>query len=278
MLVLLGLIVFMMRFKKIYIEITNGCNLNCSFCIGNNRKVKFMNFDEFSFILDKIRPYTDYLYFHILGEPLLHPEVNKFIEYAYLRGFKVNITTNGYLIDKIKYNNCIRQINISIHSFDELYGISISDYLSNIFDSISTLKNTFISIRMWFNNKYKDEMLSYICSRFNLSFDFSSFDRVKIDDRIFLSQFHEFIWPDLKNNFYSEEGRCYGLIDHLGILSDGSIVPCCLDSKGDICLGNIFNNGLDFVLNSDRVINMIDGFKKGYKCEELCRHCGFFQK
>jgi MoaA/NifB/PqqE/SkfB family radical SAM enzyme len=264
----------MKRFKKVYIEITNCCNLNCSFCIGNKRKKKIMSFDDFKIILDKIRPYTDYLYFHILGEPLLHPNVNEFIDYAYDMGFNVNITTNGYLIDKIRTNN-IRQINISLHSFDLRYGVGLEDYLFNIFNSISRLNNVFISYRVWLDNG--DDILKMISNYYNVSFDFSSFDKVKLSDNVFLSQFHEFIWPDLNNNYYSEVGKCYGLIDHIGILCDGTIVPCCLDSNGDISLGNIFNDSLDDVMNSDLVLNMIDGFKRGYKCSLLCRHCNFLE-
>lgn len=266
-------------FKKIYIEITNGCNLSCSFCIGNKRKIKFMSFDEFKIVLNKVRPYTDYLYFHILGEPLLHPEINKFIKYATDCGFNVNITTNGYMIDKIKNNNSIRQINVSLHSFSEKYGVSLNDYLSNIFDTVLGFSDTYVSLRIWLDNKYSDQIFNYIVSRFNLkNIDFKNFDKVKITDKIFMSKFHEFIWPDLSNSYYSEDGKCYGLIDHIGILSDGSVVPCCLDSVGGLCLGNIFDDSLDDILNSNRVVNMINGFKKNYKCEELCRHCSFLDK
>lgn len=266
-----------MIFKKIYIEITNSCNLNCSFCIGNKRKIKFMSFSEFKTILDKVKPYTDYLYFHILGEPLLHPMINEFIDYAYSMGFSINITTNGYLIDKIKTYN-IRQINISLHSFDLKYGIGLDKYLSNIFNSVSRLSNTYISYRVWLNSDYSTKLLDKLSSYYDISFNYSSFDKVKLSDNVFLSQFHEFIWPDLNNDYYNEKGRCYGLIDHIGILSDGTIVPCCLDSLGCISLGNIFENDLDNILKSDRVSNMINGFKSGIKCEELCRHCSFLDE
>ena len=269
---------FMKKFKKIYIEITNGCNLNCSFCIGNKRKVQFVSFDDFKLILSKIKPYTDYLYFHILGEPLMHPDINKFINYAYDNGFKVNITTNGYLIDKIKNNKNIRQINISLHSFDNKYGVGLNEYLSNIFDSIACFSDTYISLRIWVNSKYCKDILDYIVSKYDISnFDFQEYDNFKICDNVFLSQFHEFIWPDMNNSYYCEKGRCYGLIDHIGILSDGSIVPCCLDSNGNLCLGNIFNDRLEDVLNSSRVDSMVSGFKNNYKCEEFCRHCKFIE-
>lgn len=266
-----------MRFKKIYIEITNSCNLNCSFCIGNKRKIKFMSFSEFKIILNKIKPYTNYLYFHILGEPLLHPMINEFIDIASDMGFNINITTNGYLIDKIKTNN-IRQINISLHSFDLKYGISLDNYLNNIFNAVSKLSNTYISYRVWLNSDYSKDILNKLSLYYDVSFDYSSFDKVSLSHNVFLSQFHEFIWPDLNNDYYNEKGRCYGLIDHIGILCDGTVIPCCLDSLGCISLGNIFESDLDSILNCDRVSNMIKGFKCGIKCEELCKHCSFLDE
>lgn len=269
------LMVMIMRFKKIYIEITNGCNLNCSFCIGNKRSVKFMSFSEFAFILDKIKGYTKYLYFHILGEPLLHPDIIKFINYANDCGFFVNITTNGYLINRLKGVSSIRQLNVSVHSFDLKYGVSLDHYLSDIFDVIDSFSDTYVSLRLW--TDCSCDILFKIVNHYNLDVP-TCYDNFKLSDRIFLSKFHEFIWPDFNNDYYSEVGKCYGLIDHIGILSDGSIVPCCLDSTPSICLGNIFYDDLDIVLNSDRVFNMINGFKNSYKCEELCRHCKFLDK
>ena len=151
------------RFKKIYIEITNGCNLNCEFCIQNKREKKFIAINEFKIILNKIKDYTDYLYFHVLGEPILHPNINELIDIA-SKYFKINITTNGYLIDKIKDNKNIRQLNISLHSFNDKYKINLKNYLDNVFNSIDILieNNTYISLRLWVENKYNKEMIDYI--------------------------------------------------------------------------------------------------------------------
>ena len=236
-----------------------------------------MSFSEFKIVLDKLKPYTDYLYFHILGEPLLHPMINDFIDYAYDMGFNINITTNGYLIDKINTRN-IRQINISLHSFDLKYGISLDDYLNNVFNTVSKFTDTYVSYRVWLNSEYSLDILKRLSLFYNASFDYSSFNKVKLSNNIFLSQFHEFIWPDLNNSYYNEEGRCYGLIHHIGVLCDGTVVPCCLDSLGCISLGNIFDDSLDIILNSSRVFNMINGFKNGIKCEELCKHCCFLNE
>jgi len=263
------------RFKKIYLEVTNGCNLNCDFCIKNSRKKEYISIDNFKLILDKLKDYTDYLYFHVLGEPLLHPKINELIDIA-SSNFKINITTNGYLINNIKTNN-IRQLNISLHSFNDKYNIDLNTYLDNIFNKIDTLCNTYISLRLWIKNKYNKEIIDYINKRYNkdIKEDVNSF---KINEHIFINNFHEFIWPDLKNNYYNSEGTCYALIDHIGILVDGTIIPCCLDSKGEISLGNIYNDNLDKTLKSNKVENMIIHFKKNKKCEELCKHCKFIEK
>ena len=265
----------MKRFKKIYLEITNGCNLNCKFCIKNSRKTEYISIDNFKLILDKLKDYTDYLYFHVLGEPLLHPKINELIDIA-SNNFKINITTNGYLINNLKTNN-IRQLNISLHSFNDNYNIKLQDYLDNIFNKIDTLNNTYISLRLWVKNKYNKEIINYINKRYNLNIN-ENIDNYKINDHIFINNFHEFIWPDLDNNYYNEEGTCYGLRDHIGILVDGTIIPCCLDSKGIINLGNIYSNSLDNILNSSRVENIINNFKNNKKCEELCKHCNFIEK
>lgn len=266
------------RFKKIYLEITNNCNLDCEFCIKNKRKSKFINIDEFEFLLNKINNYTDYLYFHILGEPLLHPRINELIDIA-SKQFKINITTNGYLMDRIKYNKNIRQLNISLHSFDDKYNIDLKKYLDNCFDTVNELikNNTYISLRLWTKNKYNKEIIDYINIKYNIEIKYDE-KQYKINDYIFINNFHEFIWPDLKNNTYDESGTCYGLIDHIGILVDGTVIPCCLDSGGDINLGNIYSKEIDEILKSDRVINMIKNFKNNKKCEELCKHCKFIEK
>lgn len=266
------------RFKKIYIEITNNCNLNCDFCIKNERKGKYISINEFNNILEKIKDYSDYLYFHILGEPLMHPKINELIDIA-SKDFKINITTNGYLINIIKYNKNIRQLNISLHSFDDRYNISLDDYLNNIFDTIEELikNNTYISLRLWVKNKYNKEIINYINKKYNLNIDYNV-EKYTIKPKLFINNFHEFIWPDLDNNFYEENGTCYGLIDHIGILVDGTIIPCCLDSRGVINLGNIYNNSINNILSSERVIKIIENFKNNKKCEELCKHCKFIEK
>lgn len=262
-------------YKKVYIEITNNCNLSCDFCIKNKRERKFMDEEEFRIILTKLKGITNYLYFHILGEPLIHPKINKFINIA-SNDYKINITTNGYLIDKIKDNKNINMLNISLHSYNKKYNISLDKYLNNILTTVDNLikNNTKVNLRLWVDNKENNNIINYINSYYKTNI---KQEKCKIKENLYLDISSYFIWPDLENNYYNEVGKCYGLIDHFGILVDGTIIPCCLDSKGDINLGNIFNDNITDVLNKDICKNMILGFKNNRKVEELCKHCKFLK-
>lgn len=261
-------------FKKIYIEITNSCNLNCRFCIHSKDKKRFLSISDFKLILNKLKGKTQYLYLHVLGEPLLHPKINEFIKLAKEYGFYINITSNGYLIKNLKEE--VRQINISLHSFDKNNNKTLEEYISDIFNVVDNLKSTYISYRFWANNIESNKMLELINKHYNTNL--KKIENNKLKDNVFISTFKEFIWPDLENSYYNEEGSCYALKDHIAILSNGDIVPCCLDTKADIKLGNIFEDDLNMVLNSDRVKNMISGFKCNKKNEELCKHCNFLKK
>lgn len=265
-----------MRFKKIYIETTNLCNLNCDFCIKNRRKKEIMTIQNFKIILSKIKNYTNYIYLHILGEPLLNPKLNEFILLASNEGFNINITTNGYLIDKIKDNKNIRQVNISLHSFDVKYNVELKKYLNNIFDSVEELikNDTYVSLRLWVKNKYSEDIINEVNNYYKVNIT----KNTKIKENLFFNFEKQFIWPDLNNSYYNESGKCYGLTDHIGILVDGTIVPCCLDTLGIINLGNIFKEEIDKILNKKTVIKMIEGFKNNKKEMELCKHCNFLER
>ena len=263
-------------YKKIYLEITNDCNLSCSFCIKNKRHKKYLNKSDFTYILDKLKPYTKYLYFHVLGEPLMHPNINNYIDIA-SKDFYINITTNGYLIDRIKSNKNIRQINISLQSFNVKYNISIEEYMNNIFNTVDVIsKYSYVSYRFWVNNQYNDKLLQLINKKYNTNYKLNDLkNNMTISKNIFISINNEFIWPDINNDYYSELGTCYALRDHIGILVDGTIVPCCLDSRGTINLGNIFKDDIRDIIKSSRYQNMLNGFKNNKKMELLCRKCKY---
>ena len=262
-------------YKKIYVEITNICNLNCSFCIGNKRVKEFITLDNFKIILDKLEGYTKFLYFHIMGEPLMHPNINELIDVASKR-YNINITTNGYLIDKIKNNKNIRQVNISLHSYDSKYGVGLEKYLDTIFDTVDKLlvNNTYISYRLWVDSENRDMVIKALEEKYKTLIDKNK--HVKLTENVYFDVEETFIWPSLDNDYYNDIGSCMGCRSHIGILVDGTVVPCCLDSAGIINLGNIYKQNLDDIIGSNLYKEIQQGFLNNKKIHELCKKCNFY--
>ena len=286
----------MKKYKKVYIEITNICNLTCNFCPETQRKAEFMSEDTFSKILDQIRPFTDYIYLHVKGEPLLHPELGRFLDISYEKGFKVNITTNGTLIsnvgDLLIVKPAVRQINFSLHSFDgNESSISKHEYIDSILAFCKRAvveSNIIISLRLWNldeslltedQRKRNVEIIDKIEQNFQLSYkisaNLSEGKSLKIEERVYLHQDIEFKWPDLKEPEDLNKGYCFGLKNQIAILVSGIVVPCCLDGEGIIHLGNIHQHEFSEIINGKRAENIRIGFCNHNLVEELCRKCGY---
>lgn len=270
------------RFSKIYIEITNYCNLNCSFCSDSNRKKKEMTVDEFEIVIDKIKDYTDNIYLHVKGEPLLHSRLDELLSICDENKINVRITTNGTLLEQKKdilLKHRIKQINVSLHSEN-----SIPDYYDKVFNTCDILRNnTTVIYRIWVLSSLKLDKLSTAIvnkmkNHYNLSTNIVdkiiSEKNIKIRDNLYIDKDYEFDWPKLTNK-KSDIGTCLGTKSHIAILSDGNVTPCCLDSEGIIKLGNIFENDLDEILNGKLFIEINNGFKNNKIVCELCKCCTF---
>ena len=275
-----------MRFSKIYLEISNLCNLSCAFCPGTRRQKKALNEEEFSTLLPKIRPYTDFLYFHLMGEPLLHPKLERFLELAGLFGFKVILTTNGTLLAKqqemLLNAPALHKVNISLHAFEANdLTVPFRDYLTGCFEFGKAAEGKkLISYRLW-NQGGQDEKNDEILSTMREFFpDPWAEERrgVRIGQRVYLEYGDKFDWPDLSAADGGDGVFCHGLRDQLGILCDGTVVPCCLDHEGDIALGNLFLDSMEEILESPRAKAIYEGFSHRKAAEELCRKCGYARR
>lgn len=276
----------MKRFAKVYVEISNVCNLKCSFCPGTTRNPKQMDVEEFKIVLAKIKDYTDYIYFHLLGEPLFHPDLDKFLKIAEDMQFKVIITTNGTLLNKNKdtllNSNSHYKTVISLHSFEANDNkLFFEKYLDDCFTYAKDAENKkIVVLRLW-NNGGKDSLNQEILTRLENYFPkpwVSERNGTRIGNKIYIQYGDKFDWPTLESNDTKENIFCYGLRDQIGILADGTVVPCCLDNNGEINLGNIFEKDLEEIINSQKAQNIYNGFSNRNACEELCKRCSFVRK
>lgn len=287
----------MKKFKKVYIEITNVCNLKCSFCPDSGREREFMDIEEFTHIIQQVKPFCEYIYLHIMGEPLLNPKLESFLKICYDNLIKVNITTNGTLLNRcgelLLDSKALRKVSISLHSFEANEGNELLDnYINNTVSFIKKAveKGIICELRLWNMdsdqlkgiNDLNDEIIKKLEESFHPDFNLwlavKNQANVKLQDRLFISRAEIFEWPDINRDITEEKVFCYGLRDQFGILVDGTVVPCCLDSEGNIPLGNIFKEPLSDILYSERAGLIYEGFSGRKAVEELCKKCGYAKR
>ena len=272
-------------YSRVYVEITNICNMNCSFCHGHSRTARRMTKEEFSKILSALKGYTEYIYYHLMGEPLTHPDLPLFMRMARDAGYKSVITTNGTLLHK-RGNEILdaglHKINISLHSFEDKSSEQLTEYVRQIaeFTNMATARGTVVVIRLWnkgFDTEKSDEAIRLL--REMLDGEWSENGRgTKIRKNLYIEWGERFTWPDKAAPVQGNVVFCYGLCNQFGILCDGTVVPCCLDSDGIIALGNIFKEDTASILNSERARAIVEGFKRRTAAEELCQRCAYAQR
>ena len=272
--------------KRIYLEITNVCNLACSFCPGTKRQKSFMSEQAFSALLKKLRGRTQYLYFHLMGEPLLHPSLGRFLELAAEEGLRVILTSNGTLLrdreETLLGADALYKINLSLQSFEANEGGEIEDYVNQCaaFSAQAAEKGKICELRLWNRGGRESrngEILRLLESAFPAPWEKNA-RSVKLSERVYLAEDDLFDWPDPAAENRGESCFCYALRDQVGVLVDGTVVPCCLDHDGDLALGNLFEQSLEEIMSTEKARRILNGFSQRKAVEELCRRCGYARR
>ncbi len=273
-----------MRFRKVYLEISNVCNLRCSFCPGTKRKKGRLTKENMAVLLPKLRPYTDFLYFHLMGEPLCHPDLADFLEMAGKLGFKVILTTNGTLVkekqEMLLDAKALHKVNLSVHAFEANdFSQPLEDYVQSLCD-FGKKTDKLVVYRLW-NAGGKEALNEKILEivRKNFPQPWAGVRQgFRLAEKTYLEYGDKFDWPDMGLEETQAPVFCYGLRDQIGVLWDGTVVPCCLDHEGDIPLGNLFRQDFSEILESPRAKAIYEGFSRGQAVEKLCRRCGYTRR
>lgn len=287
-----------MRFFRTYIEISNICNLQCSFCPEVERENKILSPVQFRSILREVLPHTEQVCLHLMGEPLAHPDFPEILQICNEEGATVHLTTNGTYLSRYGFETflkagSIRQINFSLHSFkDNFPGKDIRPYLYDLLEfsrqALSERPELYINFRLWNlaatseGNDENREIMDHICEFFqvpiNERLDVTFRKSKNITGRVYFHFDTRFQWPSYSDPERGEHGFCHALSQQIGIHADGTVVPCCLDKEAGIPLGNILTQSFESILKNERLVRMREGFKKHQLTEELCRKCTFIQR
>ena len=276
--------------KRVYLEITNVCNLSCSFCPGTRRAKRFLSVEDFSLLADRLVGHTEYLYLHVMGEPLLHPQLPDILAATAARGFKVCLTTNGTLLEKslpiLRDTRNLHKLSVSLHSFEgNESGGNLENYILQAARCCRVLsqQGVICALRLWNEggaNAKNQEILQILSREFAVDIQNLLPDgrgNRKIAPYLYLESAEKFDWPDMTAPAGGVE-FCLGLRQQAAVLCDGTVVPCCLDGEGQISLGNLFHQTMAEILDSPRAAALVEGFSRRQPTEELCRRCGYARR
>ncbi|PHR56354.1 MAG: radical SAM protein [Arcobacter sp.] len=283
-----------MQFHRVHIEVTNICGLACSFCPPKLQPSQTMNLDFFEHILDELQARTKELAFHVMGDPLTLSNLDEYLESSKNKGFEVTLTTSGYYLKKTSFQTlfhpAVRQINISLNAYNKnSLNLSFEDYMNSVIElcneKLLHYPKPFINLRLWNFDEacseidFNTDLFKYLEAAFDIRLDVNALYKerpksLRLASKVLLHFDSYFQWPSMDSD-HNTQGTCYGLKSHIGILADGTVVPCCLDGEGVINLGNLHERSLEGILSSKRATDMRVGFEKGEAVEELCKKCSY---
>ena len=277
----------MAKFRRALIEIGNECNLRCYFCAKSRRSKVIMPVEKFEFAAKQVNEFAKVISLHLLGEPLLHPDFPEIIVVAEKLGLSLNLVTNGTLAasygDEVWGKKCFRQVTFSAQSLScfapEKQKEKIAEYVEFAKRNCRRFK---VSFRL--RGDLGSSFVRSIAGQFMMAFGHFSNgggqdkplewngQPFTLAERIFLNHGEIFSWRGGR----PQQAPCLGLRHHFGILSDGTVVPCCADYDGAMAIGNIFKTPLAEILLSPKTLALrraIEG-KEG-PMPEYCKGCGF---
>ena len=280
--------------KRIYIEISNICNVQCSYCPILDREKTVMNLEDFENTIKQSAPLADEICLHLMGEPLAHPNFKEIISLCEKYQTQIQITTNGLLLKRYEdlLIDCkfIRQVNFSLQAFkDNFPDRHLDQYLLPILNFVKEAQRRrpelYINFRLWNQESQEEDntdifeyIEKYFSIEINRNIEVGAIKSKRIWNRLYLHFDSRFEWPSLDSKHQGNQGRCNGVLNHIGILANGTVVPCCLDDKATINLGNCLEQPLEDILNNDRTTAMREGFLNGVLVEKLCQHCTFIKR
>lgn len=286
---------------RCYIEITNTCNLDCHFCPKHHRARRQMTAEEFDLLTDKMRGKACFLYFHLMGEPTLHPLLPQFVDTARQKGFKTVLTSNGTLLHRCRELLAAlpHKIQLSLHSHESNAKDDLEGYMDEVMDfSLNAAQaGTCMVLRLWNQGgleKENERVMQLMAHHVPQPWKVRP-DGYQLCTNLYLEFDRKFEWPDAETasakkiaSIKEQDGApaksketknrkmqlfCKALKKQIGILADGSVVPCCLDHNGDIVLGNLLNQSLEEILASPRACAMTEAFSHHTASEQLCLTC-----
>lgn len=254
-----------------------------------------MPLELFEKILHRLRGNVSEIFLHVLGEPLLHSRFPEILDLVEKNGFRINLTTNGTLINRyaeqLLLSNAIRQINFSTHAYAYLPKERAQEFFDDSIRFTHKLSilhpEVYVNFRLWnasadeLSEKWNSHVIQTLSEKFHVEISLPRFSArhksFPIYKRIYLHRDSRFTWPN-GNGELSTNGTCHGILDQCAVLFDGTVVPCCLDYRGNIPLGKFPEKSFEEIFQGDEAQRIADGFISHKLIHPFCQKCTFAKR
>lgn len=254
------------------IELTNYCNSRCIMCPNKDMKRPRgrMSFETFKKIIDEIKEYSEFIYLHLAGEPLMNSKFEEMIKYANKSNLRTGLSTNAILLNKENAEKIINsKLDFIILSIDatnpitykKVRGTDNFELVKKNIEEFIKLKNKpYTAIQLIYMDENKDEVKEFAKEWKG------KVDAIRIKPVLNIG--------NILNKSKKRKKPCVLLWRQMAILWNGDVVSCCLDYLGDTILGNINKNSIKEIWNNEKMANLRRLHKEG-KIEEisLCKNC-----
>lgn len=258
-----------------------------------------MSTDMLRKVLSDVVPFGDEFTFHIMGEPTAHPEFAKMVSIAGEFNAPLTLTTNGTLVYRQAIADAllhptVRQVNFSLQSWTSNFGYEkLGGYLEKVLAFVARAErerpDLYVNLRLWnFGSDEETQLhnahfLGPLSKAFGVPLegvrpDVRTRKSHKIRNRLYLHFDSRFEWPSRKDPVRSKIGFCYALKNQIGVLADGTVVPCCLDKEGQVPVGNLTTHTFQEVLDSERAVSLKKAFDSYQLTEDLCQKCTYISR
>ncbi|RDU59955.1 radical SAM/SPASM domain-containing protein [Helicobacter marmotae] len=299
----------MKAFEKIYIEISDYCALSCGFCPSSERKSHrgVMPLALFESICAQIQNDVKRVCLHVLGDPLSVANFEDYVKILEHYHLKVDLVTTGLFLKQRHFGLLMQkpfvQISFSLSAFlanpASLHNAHLYRILEFCKFHMRYKSSPFINLRFHQNDIAKDgtlykEMMATIGAFFDIEPAFLlanlKHKRIRLAPKIILKPMPSFEWESTnpKQESIKDKGElsgfkdnkserifCYGALKQYGILSNGELVPCCIDYAGRASFGNVGEQSIREILQSVAFREFGAQLKRGLAPCELCEKCGY---
>ena len=267
--------------SQVALEVTNRCNLACVICPHGKmtRPKGLMPFEKFRTYVDKTARHAEFIYLYGIGESLLHPDLDKMIDYAQSAGIYTYLSTNAMPMDE-KWSarlltSRLKSLTFALDGFTKAQyeAIRVKGRFATVIENI----RAFLRLKKQMRRRMHVVIQTVATDETpgdagQLTGLFSDAELSQVS-QIRVKPFYD-SFPERRDEACGLVRKCFFLWNFLFAYQDGRVGLCCVDYDGQTILGDLNEQDCREIWNSKRLREIRRAYhKRRSDALPLCRTC-----